>query len=121
MKPWYAVGDCHALSSPHQDELVYLRHHMAPKTTSRSQGSELSNASKKLVFKWGGGSGQCGPKTHWGVLLLDKVMILQGVKPTNQPLGIGYANRPKKAQNGCVWRFCTHTGMPSLDLTTSAR
>ena len=27
-------------------------------------------------------------------------MILQTVKPTIQPLGIGYANRPKKAQNG---------------------
>ena len=29
-------------------------------------------------------------------------MILQGVKPTIQPLGVGYANRPKKAQNGGV-------------------
>ena len=27
-------------------------------------------------------------------------MILQGVKPTIQALGVGYANRPKKAQNG---------------------
>ena len=27
-------------------------------------------------------------------------MILQGVKPTIQPLGVGYANRPKKAENG---------------------
>ena len=27
-------------------------------------------------------------------------MILQGVKLTIQPLGVGYANRPKKAQNG---------------------
>ena len=26
-------------------------------------------------------------------------MILQGVKLTIQPLGVGYANRPKKAQN----------------------
>ena len=26
-------------------------------------------------------------------------MILQGVKPTIQPLGEGYANRPKKANN----------------------
>ena len=45
---------------------------------------------------WGGS----GPKTHWGMRLLDKIMILQGVKPTIQPLGVGYANRPKKAQNG---------------------
>ena len=27
-------------------------------------------------------------------------MILQGVKLTIQPLGVGYANRPKKAQMG---------------------
>ena len=27
-------------------------------------------------------------------------MILQGVKLTIQPLGVGYANRPKKAQKG---------------------
>ena len=27
-------------------------------------------------------------------------MILQGVKLTIQPLGVGYANRLKKAQNG---------------------
>ena len=54
---------------------------------------------KKVGFKWGvwGGS---GPKTHWGMRLLDKKMILQGVKLTIQPLGVGYANRPKKAQNG---------------------
>ena len=28
------------------------------------------------------------------------MMILQGVKPTIQPLGVGYAIRPKKAHNG---------------------
>ena len=27
-------------------------------------------------------------------------MILQGVEPTIQPLGVGYANRPKKAKMG---------------------
>ena len=27
-------------------------------------------------------------------------MILQGVKLTIQPLGVGYVNSPKKAQNG---------------------
>ena len=54
---------------------------------------------QKVGFKWGvlGGS---GPKTHWGMRFLDKIMILQGVKQTIQPLGVGYANRPKKAQNG---------------------
>ena len=29
-------------------------------------------------------------------------MILQGVKQTIQPLEVGYANRPKKAQKGGV-------------------
>ena len=37
---------------------------------------------------------------HWGMRLLDKIMNLQGVKLTIQPLGVGYANRPKKAQKG---------------------
>ena len=50
----------------------------------------------------GGGLGGSGPKTHWGMRLLDKIMILQGVKLTIQPLGVGYANRPKM---GGMWRF----------------
>ena len=51
---------------------------------------------------WGGS----GPKTHWGMRLLDKIMILQGVKLTIQPHGVGYANRPKKAKmGGGMWRF----------------
>ena len=53
--------------------------------------------------KWvssGGGLGGSGPKTHWGMRLLDKITILQGVKLTIQPLGVGYANRPKKAKMG---------------------
>ena len=37
---------------------------------------------------------------NWGMCLLDKIMILQGVKLTIQPLGVGHANRPKKAQKG---------------------
>ena len=51
---------------------------------------------KKVGFKWGGGGswGVSGPKTHWGMRLLDKIMILQGVKLTIQSLGVGYANRP---------------------------
>ena len=32
--------------------------------------------------------------------LLDKIMILKGVKLTIQPLGVGYANKPKKAKMG---------------------
>ena len=59
--------------------------------------------SLKTSKKWvssGGGLGGSGPKTHWGMCLLDKIMILQGVKLTIQPLGVGYANSPKKAKMG---------------------
>ena len=64
----------------------------------------------KSGFQVGGGLGGSGPKTHWGMRLLDKIMILQGVKLTIQPLGVGYANRPKKAQNGgAMWRFLLYT------------
>ena len=48
--------------------------------------------SLKNPEKWvssGGVLGGSGPKTHWGMRLLDKIMILQGVKPTIQPLGLG--------------------------------
>ena len=60
--------------------------------------------SKKWVSSGGGGGfwGGSRPKTHWGMRFLDKIMMLQGIKPTIQPLGVGYANRPKKAQNGGV-------------------
>ena len=58
-------------------------------------------SSKKWVSS-GGGSGGSGPNTHWGMRLLDKIMILQGFKQTIQPLEVGYANRPQKAQNGGV-------------------
>ena len=54
---------------------------------------------KKVGFKWGGLRGS-GPKTHWGMCLLGKIMILQGVKLTIQHFGVGYANRPKKAKTG---------------------
>ena len=54
-------------------------------------------SSKKWVSSGGGGvGGGSEPKTHWGMCLLDKIMILQGVKPTIQPLEVGYGNRPKK-------------------------
>ena len=45
LKPGYAVGDCHALSGPRQNEGVYPVHHMVPKTTPQKQGSELFNRS----------------------------------------------------------------------------
>ena len=54
---------------------------------------------KKVGFKWGGLGGS-GPKINWGRCLLDKIMILQGVRLTIQPLGVGYANRPKNAKMG---------------------
>ena len=41
-----------------------------------------------------------GPKTHSGMRLLDKIMILQGVELPIQPPGVGYANSPKKAKMG---------------------
>ena len=57
---------------------------------------------EKSGFQVGGVWGGSGPKTHWGMRLLDKIMILQGVTLTIQPLGVGYANRPKW---GGMWRF----------------
>ena len=59
--------------------------------------------------KWvssGGSLGGSGPKTHWAMRLLDKIMILQGVKLTIQPLRVGYANRLKM---GGMWRFPLYT------------
>ena len=59
--------------------------------------------SLKTLKKWvssGGGLGGSGPKTRWGMRILDKIMILQGVKLTIQPLGVGYANSPKMAKMG---------------------
>ena len=80
--------------------------------------------SLKTSKKWvssGGGLGGSGPKTHWGIPLLDKIVILQGVKPTIQPLGVGYANRPKKAKMGGYVAFSPYIRLPGFDLTTSAR
>ena len=68
-----------------------------------------------------GGSGGSGPKTHWGMRLLDKIMISQGVKPTIQPLGVGYANRPKKAKMRGYVAFSPYIRLPGFDLTTFAR
>ena len=80
--------------------------------------------SLKTSKKWvssGGGPGGSGPKTHWGMRSLDKIMILQGVKLTIQPLGVGYANRPKKAKMGGYVAFSPYIRLPGFDLTTSAR
>ena len=72
-------------------------------------------------FQVGGGLGQSGPKTHWAMCILDKIMILQGVKVTIQPLGVGYTYRPKKAQNGGVCGVFPYIRLPGFDLTTSPR
>ena len=69
----------------------------------------------------GGGSGGVRTKTHWGMRLLDKIMILQGVKLTIQPLGVGYANRPKKSKMGGYVAFSPYIRLRGFDLTTSAR
>ena len=62
-----------------------------------------------------GGGGGSGPKTHGGMRFLDKIMSLQRVKPPIRPLGVRYANRPKKGQNGGgMWRFPICMGLPRL-------
>ena len=40
----------------------------------------LTRNLKKWVSSGGGGLGMSGPKSHWAMHLLDKVMILQGVQ-----------------------------------------
>ena len=45
-------------------------------------------------------------------------MILQGVKLTIQPLGVGYANRPKKAKMGGYVAFSPYIRLPGFDLTS---
>ena len=57
----------------------------------------------KSGFQVGGGS-------HWGMHLLHKIMILQGVKLTIQPHGVGYANSPQKGPKwGGMWCFPPNT------------
>ena len=70
-----------------------------PKKLKTKKPPPSLKTSKKWVSS-GGGLGGSGPKTHWGMRLLDKITILQRVKLTIQPLWVGYANRSKKAQNG---------------------
>ena len=48
-------------------------------------------------------------------------MILQEVKLTIQPLGVGYANRPKKAKMGGHVALYGYIRLHGFDLTTSAR
>ena len=59
--------------------------------------------------------GLYGPKTHWGMHLLDKIMILQMVKQTIRSLAVGYANRPKKAQNGALHKHVLYHPIHSCE------
>ena len=52
-------------------------------------------------------------KIHWGMVLLGKIMILQGVRHPISCLGVCYANDPPKGGYA--------TPVPALDLTTSLR
>ena len=61
---------------------------------------------------WGGSM----PKGHWGIHSLDKTMILQGVKQTIQPVEVGYANSPKKAQKGGMRCFPLYAWLSSNNL-----
>ena len=64
---------------------------------------------QKSGFQVGGGlGGGSGPKIYGGMRLLDKIMILQGVRQTIQPLEVGAAKRPKR---GGMWRFPLYTGL----------
>ena len=72
---------------------------LAPPPTPPTPPPPLPENLKQVGFKWGGLGGS-GPKPQWGMRLLDNIMILQGVKLTIQPLGVGYANSPKKAKMG---------------------
>ena len=62
----------------------------------------LSKA-QKSGSQVGGGGGLGGrDQNSLGDAFIGQIMILQGVKLTIQPLGVGYANRPKEAQTGAV-------------------
>ena len=67
---------------------------------------------KKVISRFRGYKPQ-NQKIHWGMVLLGKIMILQGVGHQISCLGVCYANDPKKG--GYT------TPAPALDLTTSLR
>ena len=48
---------------------------------------------KKVGFKWGGGSGGVRTTNSLGDAFIGQN---NGVQQTNQPLEVGYANRPSK-------------------------
>ena len=78
---------------------------------------------KKVGFKWGG-SGGVRTKNSLGDAIIGQnndLMILQGVKLTIPPLGVGYANSLKMAKMGGYVAFSPYIRLPGFDLTTSAR
>ena len=52
---------------------------------------------KKLIFSF---RGLRIKKIHWGIVLLGKIMILQGVGHQTSCLGVCYANDPPKGGGG---------------------
>ena len=70
---------------------------------TRPHPPHLTENLKKVGFKWGGPD----QKLIGGCVCWTKkmIMILQKVKPTIQPLGVGYANSPKKAKMGAYVAF----------------
>ena len=73
----------------------------APPPPSPDPPPSRKSSKKCVSCGLGGlGGGGSGPKTHWGMCLLDQIMISQGVKLIIQPLGVGYANRPKRPKMG---------------------
>ena len=75
---------------------------------------------KKVGFKWGGSRG-VWTKNSLGDAFIGQNNDFTGVKLTIQPLGVGYANSPKKAQNGGVCGVFPYIRLPGFDLTTFAR
>ena len=98
-----------SVAFPGAGEMPCQRCEMA---VSTNNGLPSLKTSKKWVSS-GGGLGGSGPKPHWGMRLLDKIMILQGVKLIIQPLGVGYANRPKKAKMRGYVAFSPYISLPA--------
>ena len=77
--------------------------------TEKKRGHIFNNLhpapTASLKKKWlsrGGGVGGADKKLTRGCVFWYKTMILQGVKLTIQPLGVGHANRPINPENGGV-------------------
>ena len=107
------------ISNPKKEGVIFFDIFDPPSPPPPHLPQKLQKVGFKWVGYWGGGGS--GPKTHWGMHLLDKIMILQDVKLTIQPLGVGHTNRPKKAQNGALCGVFPYIRLPGFDLTTSAR